>query len=121
MKPLRTFRLEEYLGEWEFKARHHLTASDAQSMTVEELLALGTDAESEAARDGLMRLSLAYIETWGMPELREAVAGTYERVDADHVWRSPAPKKASSGRCRSWSAPGITRSSPFRATRLWRR
>ena len=85
MKPLRTFRLEEYLGEWEFKARHHLTASDAQSMTVEELLALGTDAESEAARDGLMRLSLAYIETWGMPELREAVAGTYERVDADHV------------------------------------
>ncbi len=29
MKPLRTFRLEEYLGEWEFKVRHHLTASDA--------------------------------------------------------------------------------------------
>ena len=43
MKPLRTFRLEEYLGEWEFKVRHHLTASDAQSMTIEELLALGTD------------------------------------------------------------------------------
>ena len=26
MKPLRTFRLEEYLGEWEFNARHYLTA-----------------------------------------------------------------------------------------------
>ena len=81
MKPLRTFRLEEYLGEWEFKARHHLTASDAESMTIEELLALGTDAE----REGFAKLPLSYIETWGTPDLREAVAGTYERVDADHV------------------------------------
>jgi aspartate/methionine/tyrosine aminotransferase len=81
MKPLRTFRLEEYLGEWEFKARHHLTASDAQSMTVEALLVLGTEAD----REGLMKLPLSYIETWGSPELLEAVAGTYESVDADHV------------------------------------
>ncbi len=81
MKPLRTFRLEEYLGEWEFKVRHHLTASDAQSITVEELLALGTDAD----REGFMKLPLSYIETWGSRDLREAVAGTYERVDADHV------------------------------------
>jgi len=34
MKPLRTFRLEEYLGEWEFSARYYLTASDAQSVTL---------------------------------------------------------------------------------------
>ena len=81
MKPLRTFRLEEYLGEWEFKVRYHLTASDAESITVEELLALGTDAD----REGLMKLPLSYIETWGTPGLREAVAGTYERVDAEHV------------------------------------
>ena len=81
MKPLRTFRLEEYLGEWEFKVRHHLTASDAQSLTIEELLALGTAAD----REGFMKLPLSYIETWGSPALREAVAGTYERVDADHV------------------------------------
>jgi len=81
MKPLRTFRLEEYLGEWEFKVRYHLTASDAQSMTIEELLALGTEGD----REGLMTLPLSYIETWGTPELRKAVAGTYEHVDADHV------------------------------------
>ena len=85
MKPLRTFRLEEYLGEWEFKVRYHLTASDAQSMTIEELLALGTEAEEAADREGLMKLPLSYIETWGTPELRQAVAGTYEQVDADHV------------------------------------
>ncbi len=81
MKPLRTFRLEEYLGEWEFKARHYLTASDAESLTIEELLALGTDAD----REGFLKLPLSYIETWGSPGLRKAVAGTYERVDADHV------------------------------------
>jgi aspartate/methionine/tyrosine aminotransferase len=81
MKQLRTFLLEEYLGEWEFKVRHHLTASDAQSITVEDLLALGTDAD----RDGLMKLPLSYIETWGTADLREAVAGTYEQVDAEQV------------------------------------
>jgi aspartate/methionine/tyrosine aminotransferase len=81
MKPLRTFRLEEYLGEWEFKARHYLTASDAESLTVEELLTLGTEND----REDFMRLPLSYIETWGTLDLREAVAGTYERVDADHV------------------------------------
>jgi aspartate/methionine/tyrosine aminotransferase len=81
MKPLRTFRLEEYLGQWEFKARYYLTASDAESMTIEELLALGTDAD----REGFLRLPLSYIETWGTRNLLEAVAGTYERVDADHV------------------------------------
>ena len=47
------FRLEVYLGRWEFAARHHLTASDAETLSVGELL--------------------------------EAVAATYERVDADHV------------------------------------
>lgn len=81
MKPLRTFRLEEYLGEWEFKVEHQLTASDAESITIEELLALGSAAE----RDGLLKLRLSYIETWGTRGLREAIAGTYERVDADHV------------------------------------
>jgi hypothetical protein len=34
------FALEVYLGEWEFAARHHLTASDAQTLTIGELLTL---------------------------------------------------------------------------------
>ena len=81
MKPLRTFLLEEYLGEWEFNARYYLTASDAQSMTLEELLAMGSDAD----REGFMTMPLTYIETWGSANLRDAVAGTYQAVDADHV------------------------------------
>lgn len=81
MKPLRTFRLEEYLGEWEFSARHYLTASDAQTVTLEELLAMGTGED----REGFLKMPLSYIETWGTENLREAVAGTYENVDAGHV------------------------------------
>ncbi len=81
MKPLRTFRLEEYLGEWEFKARYYMTASDAESMTIDELLALGTGEE----RERFLQLPLSYIETWGSPRLLGAVARTYEHVDADHV------------------------------------
>jgi aspartate/methionine/tyrosine aminotransferase len=81
MRPLRTFRLEEYLGTWEFSVRYHLTASDAQSMTVEELLAMGSDAD----REGFMKLPLTYIDSWGSENLREAIAGTYDHVNAAHV------------------------------------
>ena len=41
MKPLRTFRLEEYLGSGSSRSATISTASDAGSITVEELLALG--------------------------------------------------------------------------------
>ena len=117
MKPLRTFRLEEYLGEWEFKVRYHLTASDAESITIERAAGPGTDAD----REGFMKLPLSYIETWGTPELREAVAGTYERVDADHVLAFAGAEEALFWACRSSSARATTPSSRCPATRPWRR
>lgn len=75
------FRLEVYLGEWEFKAKYHLTASDAETMTVAELLALATPAEREAFEN----LRLEYVPVPGGEELRSAVAATYEAVDAADV------------------------------------
>jgi aspartate/methionine/tyrosine aminotransferase len=75
------FRLEAYFSRWEFAARHHLTASDAETLTVAELLALGTDADREA----FAHLPLGYIETWGTAALREAVAGTYDTCSPDDV------------------------------------
>ena len=71
------FRLEVYLGEWEFKARHHLTASDAETLTIGELLGLAGEQE-RAAFDAL---GLGYAPTWGSEELRAAIAATYETVD----------------------------------------
>jgi aspartate/methionine/tyrosine aminotransferase len=75
------FRLEAYFARWEFTARHHLTASDAESLTLDELLALTT----EERRAAFHELPLGYVPTWGTEQLREAIAGTYDTVDAEHV------------------------------------
>ncbi len=75
------FRLEVYMGEWEFAARHHLTASDAQTLTIGELLALAGEEQREAFEN----LPLSYTPTWGGPDLLNAVAGTYERLEPEHV------------------------------------
>ncbi len=81
MTRLPDFRLETYFSRWEFTARHHLTASDAQTMTLAELLALADDQD----RDAFANLSLGYTETFGDPALREVIARTYEHAEADDV------------------------------------
>jgi aspartate/methionine/tyrosine aminotransferase len=75
------FRLEAYFSRWEFAARYHLTASDAQTISMRELLDLADD-------DGRARwesLDLGYTQTYGMPELREAIASTYRTVAPEDV------------------------------------
>ena len=72
------FRLEVYLGKWEFAARHHLTASDAQTLSVAEVLG------EEGMRE-LAALPLAYTPTWGTDALREAIAATYQTAEPDDV------------------------------------
>lgn len=81
MSNLPDFRLETYFSRWEFTARHHLTASDAQSMTLRELLDLADPADAEA----FDQLWLGYTETFGAPALRDQIAGTYEAIAADRI------------------------------------
>ncbi len=78
MEPLPDFRLEVYLGKWEFAARHHLTASDAQTMTVAEVV--GPEGMAE-----LGALPLSYSPTWGGDALRAAIAATYDELEPDDV------------------------------------
>ena len=75
------FRLESFFSVWEFRARHHLTASDAQTLTCTELLALADPFDRE--RWDALRLS--YIPTEGTPALREAISQTYERIEPQDV------------------------------------
>ncbi|WP_338524968.1 aminotransferase class I/II-fold pyridoxal phosphate-dependent enzyme [Pseudomonas batumici] len=75
MATLPDFRLETYFSKWEFSARYHMTASDAQSMALKDLLALADAADREAFET----LSLGYTQTFGAPELLEVIASTYER------------------------------------------
>ncbi|MGW7443059.1 hypothetical protein [Kitasatospora sp. NPDC054795] len=48
MTRLADFRLETHFSHREFTARYHLTASDAQTMTMAELLALAGPEDREA-------------------------------------------------------------------------
>lgn len=76
MPVLPDFKLETYFSKWEFTARYHMTASDAQSMTMAELLAMATP-EQRNAHDNLW---LGYTETFGDPELRDIIAGLYTQM-----------------------------------------
>jgi len=81
MPILPDFRLETYFSAWEFTARHHLTASDAQTVSLAELLAM-------ADEDGRRRwetLALGYTETRGLPALREEIAATYDHIAPEDV------------------------------------
>ena len=65
MTTLPEFRLETHFSKWEFKARHHMTASDAQSMSMSELLAMASPEDREAF-EGMW---LGYTETYGASDL----------------------------------------------------
>ena len=77
---MRNFELETYFSKWEFQAKHHLTASDAQSVSMGELLAL-----AGLAPDMLADLHLGYTETWGAPDLRQAISETYDHMQAENI------------------------------------
>ena len=81
MNQLPDFKLETYFSRWEFTARYHLCASDIETLSLAELLALAGDAD----RDRWEQLRLGYIETFGTPALRAAVASTYDTVDPADV------------------------------------
>jgi len=81
MSTLPDFRLEAYFTRWEFSARHHMTASDAQTLRLSELLALAGDAE----RERWDQLALGYGETWGTQPLRQAIAATYDTLQPEDV------------------------------------
>lgn len=81
MTTLPDFRLETHFSRWEFSARHHMTASDAETMTMAALLALAGPEDLEAWE----RVSLGYTETWGAPALRETIASTYDTLSGADI------------------------------------
>ncbi|WP_457813638.1 aminotransferase class I/II-fold pyridoxal phosphate-dependent enzyme [Sinorhizobium meliloti] len=81
MTTLPAFRLETHFSRWEFTARHHMTASDSETMSMAELLSLADGAD----RDAWERLTLGYTETHGAPALRKAIAATYEGLEPEDI------------------------------------
>jgi hypothetical protein len=58
-----------------------MTASDAQTISLCDLLSLAEPEEREAWDN----LTLGYTETWGSPALRRAVAATYAGLAAEDI------------------------------------
>ncbi|MEM6306543.1 MAG: aminotransferase, partial [Pseudomonadota bacterium] len=81
MSQLPDFRLETHFAQWEFKARYHMTASDAESMSLRDLLAMASDTERAEFED----MWLGYTETYGAPDLRDTIAGTYANQNARNI------------------------------------
>lgn len=78
---MRDFELEKFFSKWEFTARHHMTASDMESMSVADLLALAGEDQQVSLDD----LWLGYTETWGAPDLRAKIAETYDTLAAENI------------------------------------
>ena len=81
MSKLPEFKLETHFSKWEFKAKYHLTASDAQSISMKTLLAMASPEDRQAFEE----LWLGYTETFGAPDLLEAIANTYEQQNAADI------------------------------------
>ena len=74
------FALERFFARHEFQAEHVLCASDCETFSVRELLALEAGATEEFAA-----LRLGYTETAGNPELRREIAGLYRGITAADI------------------------------------
>jgi len=78
---MRNFALEVYFSKWEFAAKYHLTASDAQSMTVSQLLSHATAQD----RERFDNLHLGYTKTFGAEPLLYQIAQTYDHIATDQL------------------------------------
>jgi aspartate/methionine/tyrosine aminotransferase len=77
---LKPFRIERYYARHEFATRYMLSSSDCESRAIGELLEL-----EPAAHARLLATWCGYTESAGAPELREAIATLYERIDPGEV------------------------------------
>lgn len=79
--PPRDFALEVYFARWQHAARHHLTASDSETLTLAELMALARPED----RAAFAHLALGYGDPRGAERLRRAIAALYAETGADRV------------------------------------
>ncbi|MHA1490582.1 MAG: aminotransferase class I/II-fold pyridoxal phosphate-dependent enzyme [Promethearchaeota archaeon] len=77
---IKDFKLEEFFAIHEFSAPYLLCASDCETFSIEELLALESDSEKE-----LKKLRLGYTESLGSPFLRKEISYLYENIDPEDI------------------------------------
>src|SRR5450756_759306 len=75
------FRLERYMSQYEFSARHLLAGSDCESYPMAEVVSWADDE----CRELWEALRLGYTESPGLPQLRREIAGLYDSVSPDDI------------------------------------
>lgn len=75
------FKIEEFFSRYEFSTPYILGASDAESFSMAELIAMA-DTDSLQLWE---QLRLGYTETRGLPLLRQEIAKMHNTVNADNV------------------------------------
>jgi aspartate/methionine/tyrosine aminotransferase len=77
---IRPFALERFFAKHEFSVKHLGCASDPDSLTTREVLALEPGAEEK-----YLELGLGYGESVGQPALRQAIASLYKGLAPEHT------------------------------------
>jgi aspartate/methionine/tyrosine aminotransferase len=78
---IRPFQLERYFAAYEFSVPYQMSASDCESLSLQELLGWADPESLELWQ----RLSLGYTESQGHPLLRQEVARLYQSLTPDDV------------------------------------
>ncbi|MCS5707648.1 aminotransferase class I/II-fold pyridoxal phosphate-dependent enzyme [Candidatus Berkiella cookevillensis] len=79
---MKAFKLEEYLTQYEFSSPYLLCCSDAESFTMQEIIALASPEDRKLWDD----LRLHYTEPYGLPLLREEIAKSlYPDLTAENI------------------------------------
>ena len=81
MQKIEPFALERYFARHEFSARHLLSCSDCEALTMASLIALATDDTRHMWTD----LRLGYTDSQGHPGLRRAIADIYNGFQPEDV------------------------------------
>lgn len=74
------FKLERYFAKYEFNTEYLLCASDCESISIADLLAL-----EEGAADKFQQVWLGYTESPGSPALRAEICKLYETVRPENI------------------------------------
>lgn len=86
VQPFRPFSTEKYFEKYEFSCPYMLSASDCESLSVDELLKMGGRSSEE-----LLQTRMEYQPAMGSGEARELISRLYQTVKADEVVVLGAP------------------------------
>lgn len=82
---IQPFLIERFYAKYEFSTPYMLSSSDAESITIEEILSLDGEQQKENNVDGMLKFSLGYTESQGSPLLREEIAKLYPSLNKEQI------------------------------------